>query len=165
MDWNLTRYRLGAVLRVVLGGIWAWAAWSKLEDPRQFLRAVRAYDATPEWLSKFIAYGLPMLELILAVLLILGLLTRIAAGISAVLFASIVYFPTAKLMILPIPVPIPAPLFAVCYLAYSWWSAKQNTGRINHDAHLGGAISGLVFVAIFDPNAFGRALAFITGSG
>lgn len=86
MDWNVTRYRLGAVLRVVLGGVWAWSAWSKLQEPRQFLRAVRAYDATPEWLSKLIAYGLPMLELILAVLLILGLLTRIAAGISAALF-------------------------------------------------------------------------------
>ena len=24
MDWNLTRYRLGTVLRVVLGGVWAW---------------------------------------------------------------------------------------------------------------------------------------------
>lgn len=86
MDWNLTRYRLGTVLRLVLGGVWAWAAFSKLQEPRQFLRAVRAFDATPEWLSKGIAYGLPMLELIVAVLLILGLLTRIAAGISAVLF-------------------------------------------------------------------------------
>lgn len=86
VDWNLTRYRLGTVLRVVLGGVWAWAAWSKLQEPRQFLRAVRAFDATPEWLSKAIAYGMPMLELILAVLLILGLLTRIAAGISAFLF-------------------------------------------------------------------------------
>lgn len=85
MDWNLTRYRLGAVLRVVLGAVWVWASWSKLQEPRQFLRAVRAFDVTPEWLSKLIAYGLPMLELILGVLLILGLLTRIAAGISAFL--------------------------------------------------------------------------------
>jgi membrane associated rhomboid family serine protease len=88
-----------------------------------------------------------------------------SGAISAVLFASIVYFPTATLMILPIPVPIPAPLFAVCYLAYSWWSARQNKGRINHDAHLGGALTGIAFVAIFDPRAFGQALAYITGSG
>ena len=51
--------------------------------------------------------------------------------------------------------PIPAPLFAVGYLAYSWWSARQNTGRINHDAHLGGALAGLAFVAVFDPAGLG----------
>ena len=27
-------------------------------------------------------------------------------------------------------------------------------GRINHDAHLGGAITGLVYVAVTDPNAY-----------
>jgi membrane associated rhomboid family serine protease len=65
-------------------------------------------------------------------------------------------------MILPIPIPIPAPLFAVGYLAYTWWSAKQNRGRINHDAHLGGALTGLAFVALFDPGAYAQAIALIT---
>lgn len=86
-----------------------------------------------------------------------------SGAISAVLFAAIVYFPTMSLFIIPIPVPIPAPLFAVGYLAYSWWSAKQNRGRINHDAHLGGALVGLAFVAIFDPGSFQRALALVFG--
>jgi membrane associated rhomboid family serine protease len=81
-----------------------------------------------------------------------------SGAISAVLFASIVYFPTQSLMILPIPIPIPAPLFAVGYLAYSIWSARQGRGRINHDAHLGGALVGLLFVALTDPGAYSRAL-------
>jgi membrane associated rhomboid family serine protease len=84
-----------------------------------------------------------------------------SGAISAVLFAAIVYAPTSRLMILPIPFPIPAPLFAVGYLAYSWWSARQNRGRINHDAHLGGALAGIAFVALTDPHAFGRALDVI----
>jgi len=79
-----------------------------------------------------------------------------SGAISAVLFAFIVYFPTTKLMIIPIPVPIPAFLFAIGYVAYSYWASTQNTGRINHDAHLCGAISGLMFVAITDPGAFAR---------
>jgi membrane associated rhomboid family serine protease len=86
-----------------------------------------------------------------------------SGAISAVLFASIVYFPTNSLMILPIPVPIPAPLFAVGYLAYSYWSARQSRGRINHDAHLGGALVGLAFVALTDPAAVSRAWAAIAG--
>ena len=81
-----------------------------------------------------------------------------SGAISAVLFAYISYFPTSTLMIIPIPVPIPAFLFAIGYVGYSYWSSIQNKGRINHDAHLCGAISGLVFVAITDPGAFARLL-------
>ena len=81
-----------------------------------------------------------------------------SGAISAVLFAYISYFPTSTLMIIPIPVPIPAFLFAIGYVGYSYWASIQSKGRINHDAHLCGAISGLVFVAITDPGAFARLL-------
>jgi membrane associated rhomboid family serine protease len=77
-----------------------------------------------------------------------------SGAISAVLFASIVYFPHQSLFILPIPFPIPAPLFAVAYLAYTYYSARHPTGRINHDAHLGGALTGLAFVAVTTPSAY-----------
>lgn len=81
-----------------------------------------------------------------------------SGAISSVLFASIVYFPNSSLFIFPIPIPIPAPLFAVGYLAYTYYSARHARGRINHDAHLGGALWGLVFVALTDPGAY-RGLA------
>ncbi|HEX9773496.1 MAG TPA: rhomboid family intramembrane serine protease [Steroidobacteraceae bacterium] len=86
-----------------------------------------------------------------------------SGAISAVLFAAIVYFPTMKLFIIPIPVPIPGPLFAVGYVAYSWWSARQARGRINHDAHLGGALFGLLFVALTDWAACARMLQTVFG--
>ena len=79
-----------------------------------------------------------------------------SGAISAVLFAYIVYFPTATLMIIPIPVPIPAVLFAIGYVWYSYWAAKNSGDRINHDAHLCGALAGVVFVALTDPGAFAR---------
>jgi uncharacterized membrane protein YphA (DoxX/SURF4 family) len=65
--------------------VFLWAGWEKLHDPRVFLRAVRAYGATPEWLSRAIAYGLPVLEVCVGVLLIIGLVTRVAAAVSGVL--------------------------------------------------------------------------------
>lgn len=79
-----------------------------------------------------------------------------SGAISAVLFAYIVYFPTATLMIIPIPIPIPAVLFAIGYVGYSWWAAEHSNDRINHDAHLCGALSGVLFVALTDPAAFSR---------
>lgn len=82
-----------------------------------------------------------------------------SGAISAVLFAFIVYFPTTTLLIIPIPFPIPAFLFAIGYVGYSYWASRQDTGRINHDAHLCGAVSGLIFVAITDPSAFARLIA------
>ena len=84
-----------------------------------------------------------------------------SGAISAVLFASIVYFPQQSLYILPLPVPIPAPLFAVAYLAYTYYSARHPRGRINHDAHLGGALTGLAFVAVTEPRAYGELLRMV----
>lgn len=82
-----------------------------------------------------------------------------SGAILAVLFASIVLTPTQSIFILPLPVPIPAPLFAFGYLAYTIWAARQpSRGRINHDAHLSGALAGVAFVALTDAGAFARAL-------
>ncbi|MET0293250.1 MAG: rhomboid family intramembrane serine protease [Steroidobacteraceae bacterium] len=86
-----------------------------------------------------------------------------SGAISAALFAAIVYVPTQSLILFPIPIPIPAPLYAIGYLGYSWWSARQHRGdRINHDAHFAGAVWGLVFVALTDPGAYPEALGAIS---
>ena len=77
-----------------------------------------------------------------------------SGAILAVLFASIVYFPGQKLLILPLPIPIPAPLFAIIYLAYSYYSSGRARDRINHDAHIFGALTGVVFVLITAPERF-----------
>ena len=82
-----------------------------------------------------------------------------SGAISAVLFAYIVYFPTTTLIILPIPIPIPAVLFAVGYVGYSYWASERSNDRINHDAHLCGALSGVGFVAVSDPGAFRNLVA------
>jgi membrane associated rhomboid family serine protease len=84
-----------------------------------------------------------------------------SGAISAVLFAYIVYFPSQKLMMLFLPIPIPAPLFAVGYLAYTYYSARHPHGRINHDAHMAGALSGLLFVAFTDWPAYQRLTDYL----
>jgi uncharacterized membrane protein YphA (DoxX/SURF4 family) len=74
------------VARLALGGVWVWAGLAKIADPDAAARAVRAYELFPEGMVKPVAWGLPFVELGLAVLLVLGLATRPAAIASAVLF-------------------------------------------------------------------------------
>jgi uncharacterized membrane protein YphA (DoxX/SURF4 family) len=73
--------------RLLLAGVWAWAALAKISDPDAAVRAVRAYQLLPEALVRPVAWGLPFAELALAVLLAAGLATRLAATASAVLLA------------------------------------------------------------------------------
>ncbi len=84
-----------------------------------------------------------------------------SGAILAVLFASIVYFPTQSIYIF-FALPIPAPVFAVGYLIYSFYQSRQNTGNVNHDAHFGGALTGLAFVALTEPRAYRRLLEMLS---
>jgi uncharacterized membrane protein YphA (DoxX/SURF4 family) len=66
----------------VLAGVWAWAAAAKIADPDRAAIAVRAFRLLPEILVKPVAWGLPFLELAVALMLLLGFRTRLAAFLS-----------------------------------------------------------------------------------
>ena len=77
---------VGLVVRVVSGGVLLVAGALKLPDPAASVRAVKAYDLLPAGLAPGVGYLLPVLEVVVGVLLIVGLLTRGAAGVAALLY-------------------------------------------------------------------------------
>jgi membrane associated rhomboid family serine protease len=85
-----------------------------------------------------------------------------SGAILAVLFAYIVYYPK-QMLYLYFAIPIPAVVFAFGYLAYSWWASQNRRDNINHDAHLDGAFTGLIFVGLTDFDAWQRAFRQILG--
>ncbi|MCX7697291.1 MAG: rhomboid family intramembrane serine protease [Bacteroidales bacterium] len=74
-----------------------------------------------------------------------------SGAISAVVFAFIIMYPLAPLMIFPIPIQIPAVFFGIAYVIYSWYMSRKANDQIGHDAHLLGAIYGIVFMFIIEP--------------
>jgi uncharacterized membrane protein YphA (DoxX/SURF4 family) len=80
----------GVLARLVVGGVWIVAGVLKLPDPDESVRAVRAYRLLPESLVPMVGHALPVLEVLLGVCLVLGLLTRLSALLSALLLLAFI---------------------------------------------------------------------------
>lgn len=77
-----------------------------------------------------------------------------SGAVSAILFSSIILYPTGKIMLFLIPIPIPAPIFGILYLIYSAYMAKKSKDNIGHDAHFWGAVYGVVLTILYKPALF-----------
>lgn len=73
-----------------------------------------------------------------------------SGGVSALLFAFILLAPLQKVC-LYFAICIPGFIFGAIYMAYSFYESRKMGGRINHDAHLYGAIFGILFMAVLLP--------------
>jgi len=74
-----------------------------------------------------------------------------SGAISAVVFSAILYAPMNKIMIMILPIPMPAIVFGVLYLVYCSYASKYAKDHINHDAHLYGALSGVMLTIAMHP--------------
>jgi membrane associated rhomboid family serine protease len=78
-----------------------------------------------------------------------------SGAVSAVVFVSILYYPTAQIS-LYFFLQLPAWFFGAAYLIYSYYAAKQSQDNIDHFAHFFGSAFGIVFAVIYDPEILQR---------
>lgn len=81
---------LGLAARLLVGIVWIVAGSLKLPDPAASVRAVRAYELLPEAVVPTVGHVLPLVEVVVGVALVLGVLTRLMAAVSAVLFIAFI---------------------------------------------------------------------------
>lgn len=79
---------VGLLARLVLGGVVVVAGLLKVAQPETSARAVRAYQLLPFDLAGYVGYALPVLEIAVGVLLVLGLFTRVSAIVGGVLMVA-----------------------------------------------------------------------------
>lgn len=75
-----------------------------------------------------------------------------SGAISGVVYASIALFPQSKIGLILIPPIIPAWLFGILFLLISMYGIKAQRDNIGHEAHLGGAVAGLLLAIALEPS-------------
>jgi membrane associated rhomboid family serine protease len=78
-----------------------------------------------------------------------------SGAVSAVLFTSIFFSPTQKVLFYGI-LPLPGYVFGILYLVYSSYMSRSSRDNINHDAHLWGAVFGFIMPILIEPELFIR---------
>ena len=81
---------MGLLARLVTGGVWLVAGGLKITEPDASIDAVRAYELLPSSLAEILGLVLPSIEVVVGLALVLGVLTRSAAVISALLFVAFI---------------------------------------------------------------------------
>jgi len=77
-----------------------------------------------------------------------------SGAVCGVIFACIPLFPGMGINIFGIPFSIPSWLYGILYIAFSIYGIRSNKDNIGHDAHLGGALVGMVVALLMVPAAF-----------
>jgi uncharacterized membrane protein YphA (DoxX/SURF4 family) len=82
---------IGLLARLILGVVLVWAGAVKVTNPAQSALAVRAFKVLPYDFAGYVGYALPVLEILLGLLLVLGLFTRVSAVLGGLLMLAFIF--------------------------------------------------------------------------
>lgn len=74
-----------------------------------------------------------------------------SGAIAGIIFAVIVLFPGISINPLFMPFRVPAWLYGLVYTLFSIYGIKSRNDNIGHDAHLGGALMGVLSMCAIEP--------------
>ena len=71
-----------------------------------------------------------------------------SGAVSAVIFAFVMWSPGEELLIFFFPMK--AYIFGPLYLIFEYFAFRRGKGNVAHDAHIGGAIFGIIYILIIN---------------
>ena len=74
-----------------------------------------------------------------------------SGGVCGLIFAHVLLWPRGSIGFFMLPVSVPGWLYAILFMGLSFYAMKAGKDNIGHDAHLGGAIVGLLITAALRP--------------
>ena len=81
-----------------------------------------------------------------------------SGAVSGIVFSYVIFAPTSTIFVLFIPMP--AYLFALLWIAFSVYGMKTRLGNIGHEAHLGGAVGGVIATFLLIQGSFSLFLSY-----
>ena len=75
-----------------------------------------------------------------------------SGAVCGIIFSSIFLLPGGSIYILPFPVPLPSWVYAILFMAISLYGIERSASFIGHEAHIGGALTGIVCAVIYRPS-------------
>jgi uncharacterized membrane protein YphA (DoxX/SURF4 family) len=81
---------IGLLARLILGGVLLVAGGLKVTSPAVSARAVRAFQILPYDFAGYVGYALPVVEISVGLLLVVGLFTRASAVVGGLLMLAFI---------------------------------------------------------------------------
>ncbi|MBT1703365.1 rhomboid family intramembrane serine protease [Fulvivirgaceae bacterium PWU20] len=78
-----------------------------------------------------------------------------SGGVSAIIFGFIIFQPLSDIC-LYFALCLPGFILGTLYIIFSWYQGRKANDNINHDAHLYGALFGLLFCIVMYPSSIPR---------
>ena len=75
-----------------------------------------------------------------------------SGAVCGVMFASVAIYPDMGIGFFLLPISIPGWIFALLYVLFSIYGIRSQKNNIGHDAHLGGALAGMLLALAMHPS-------------